>query len=178
MAACAIEVLRAEPLVGAFAYTDLGGALPDCVGPYRLVRQVGAGGMGIVYEARQASPNRRVALKLVRSLRGKAIQATFPFTLPPPQTLHPRQAVPSPLLLAPTDGLRKARAYGQDVTSSPAEKLKPAGPPSGSRYQNWKFQVENGVPIPQLPPVTTTRSPWMFQPMGATRPASRRTRGA
>lgn len=36
------------------------------VGHYHIVRQIGEGGMGIVYEAEQERPRRRVALKLVR----------------------------------------------------------------------------------------------------------------
>jgi len=37
------------------------------IGGYRLIRRVAAGGMGVVFEAQQERPNRRVALKLVRS---------------------------------------------------------------------------------------------------------------
>jgi serine/threonine protein kinase/WD40 repeat protein len=40
-------------------------AAPTTVGPFRVVRELGRGGMGIVYEAEQLEPQRRVALKLV-----------------------------------------------------------------------------------------------------------------
>jgi eukaryotic-like serine/threonine-protein kinase len=40
--------------------------LPLQFGAYTLLRVLGEGGMGLVYEAEQASPRRRVALKLVR----------------------------------------------------------------------------------------------------------------
>jgi len=45
------------PLVGSF------------LGHYRIVREIGAGGMGVVYEAEQERPQRRVALKVVHGLR-------------------------------------------------------------------------------------------------------------
>jgi non-specific serine/threonine protein kinase/serine/threonine-protein kinase len=40
---------------------------PQQVGPYRLVKEIGEGGMGLVYEAEQLEPiKRRVALKMVK----------------------------------------------------------------------------------------------------------------
>lgn len=40
--------------------------LPATLGRFRVLRRLGAGGMGIVYEAEQSSPRRNVAIKVVR----------------------------------------------------------------------------------------------------------------
>ena len=40
--------------------------MPAFIGPYRILGILGAGGMGVVYEAEQQSPQRRVALKVMR----------------------------------------------------------------------------------------------------------------
>src|SRR5437773_4146307 len=42
------------------------GQLPDHIGRYRVLRLLGEGGMGAVYEAEQDSPHRGVALKVIR----------------------------------------------------------------------------------------------------------------
>lgn len=39
--------------------------LPETIDKYRIIREIGRGGMGIVYEAEQFSPRRRVALKVL-----------------------------------------------------------------------------------------------------------------
>ncbi|MCA9276998.1 MAG: serine/threonine protein kinase [Phycisphaerales bacterium] len=43
-------------------------AAPDVIGSYRIIRQVGEGGFGVVYEARQTEPiDRRVAIKVLKA---------------------------------------------------------------------------------------------------------------
>lgn len=46
-----------------------GPALPDRIGSFEVIARIGEGGMGVVYEARQASPRRVVALKVIRGGR-------------------------------------------------------------------------------------------------------------
>src|SRR5438270_8804916 len=40
--------------------------LPAAIGRYRILRIIGEGGMGVVYEAEQDHPQRRVALKVIK----------------------------------------------------------------------------------------------------------------
>jgi len=50
----------AAPIVGLSRETEVPG--------YKIVREIGRGGMGIVYEAEQQDPHRRVALKVLRAV--------------------------------------------------------------------------------------------------------------
>ncbi len=54
--------------------------MPSQLGEFRIVRQLGTGGMGIVYEAEQERPKRRVALKVMRAdLLSADLQQRFQF---------------------------------------------------------------------------------------------------
>jgi eukaryotic-like serine/threonine-protein kinase len=48
---------------------------PGCVGAYRLIRELGSGGMGKVYEAEEANTGRRVALKLISAEYSRSADA-------------------------------------------------------------------------------------------------------
>lgn len=52
--------------------------VPERIGRYRIIRLIGQGGMGTVYEAEQTSPRRPVALKVLRAaIRGERAKARF-----------------------------------------------------------------------------------------------------
>src|SRR5262249_7654760 len=54
-------------LVGAGEAVALGECIGSCIGPYKLLEQIGEGGFGVVYMAEQQQPVRRkVALKVLK----------------------------------------------------------------------------------------------------------------
>ncbi|MDZ7644386.1 MAG: protein kinase [Woeseiaceae bacterium] len=59
--------LDRPPFVGAFADLDADDLVGESIGPYRIRRVIGEGGMGVVYEAEQHEPvSRTVALKVIK----------------------------------------------------------------------------------------------------------------
>lgn len=61
-----IRTLRAAGLIGEAGTRAQTEPFPDRLGDFELVARLGAGGMGVVYRARQTSLGREVALKLIR----------------------------------------------------------------------------------------------------------------
>ena len=56
-----------DPVIDAGSGAQAAGLLPGTrIGPYELGRRLGSGGMGAVFEARQGSPRRTVALKVMQ----------------------------------------------------------------------------------------------------------------
>ena len=49
------------------------------LGDFEIIRELGRGGMGVVYEARQVSLNRKVALKVISSALGLSSKAEVRF---------------------------------------------------------------------------------------------------
>src|SRR5437899_2572540 len=56
---------EAATLAPAESGTPTPGSIPEVVGGYRLLRALGTGGMGTVYEAEETTSGRHVALKLI-----------------------------------------------------------------------------------------------------------------
>ncbi len=59
------ERLKARQAQSTAGHVTLGPAQPERLGEFRLIREIGRGGMGVVFEAEQESLGRRVAVKVL-----------------------------------------------------------------------------------------------------------------
>jgi len=104
---------------------------PDRVGEFRILRRVGHGGMGVVYEAVQESLGRHVALKLLPA-EAVADPATDPCSRLPRPPRHGTTATSPPA--------RVARAGRTDAASNVRNRTEPSAmakyAPPGCVLQN------------------------------------------
>ncbi|MBT5120903.1 MAG: serine/threonine protein kinase, partial [Planctomycetes bacterium] len=71
------EELPVKKAAGASLFREPGPG--DCIGDFRLIRELGRGGMGVVYEAEQISLSRRVALKVLHPGLTRSTRAVHRF---------------------------------------------------------------------------------------------------
>ncbi|MBL8788756.1 MAG: serine/threonine protein kinase, partial [Deltaproteobacteria bacterium] len=89
------ELLAADLLTSMMARGELEpDDVPERIGPYRLLGELGRGGMGVVYEAEQDAPRRRVAVKTAHAwLRTPELADRFRFEVQAMASLRHR-AIP------------------------------------------------------------------------------------
>ena len=85
------ENLELAPSLRRAAEASAPRAMPESIGPYRIIRKLGQGGMGSVFEAQQENPRRVVALKMIRPgvvsaplLARLFLSGSMPAPWPPP----------------------------------------------------------------------------------------------
>ncbi|MEM9083602.1 MAG: protein kinase, partial [Planctomycetota bacterium] len=61
-----LEFGDSAEVIRSIASANSRAAMPEKLGRYQIIRPIGRGGMGVVYEAEQSDPKRRVAVKVVR----------------------------------------------------------------------------------------------------------------
>jgi tetratricopeptide (TPR) repeat protein len=106
------------------------GPVPERLGDYRILREIGRGGMGVVYEAEQLSLGRRVALKVLPAnlLASERVRSRFRREAQAAARLHHTNIVPV-FAVGEQDGLcfyAMQRIAGKSLDTAPAQS--PPGP--------------------------------------------------
>jgi len=125
------------------------------LGDFEIVRELGRGGMGIVYEARQVSLNRKVALKVLSGSLGLTTKAVIRFQREAEAAakLHHTNIVP----IYATGEQDGAHYYAMELIEGPGldqvitqmrEMQKPASQEQGPRGASPSASTANGTPGP------------------------------
>lgn len=132
----------------------MGGSEPNQLGDFVVGREIGRGGMGVVYEARQVSLNRRVALKVLRSgaaLPFKAIQR-FRREAEAAACLHHTNIVP----IYATGEQDGAHFYAMELVEGPSlddviRQLKQVSAEKGSEFRDDVSGTSLAATAPYVP---------------------------
>jgi serine/threonine protein kinase len=133
-----------------------GGDLPDRIGDYQIIRKLGQGGMGVVYEAEQQSLRRRVALKLLSSSARGNLKAFERFQLEAQAAarLHHPNIVPV-LGFGQEEGvwyyaMQLIHGHGLDQVLVELRRMRgdqEAEPPEALHFQPTEVAAENGSTV-------------------------------
>jgi serine/threonine protein kinase/WD40 repeat protein len=159
--------------------------VPDRLGDYRIHREIGRGGMGIVYEAVQESLGRRVALKVLTDIRhlGTIQLLRFQREAKAAALLHHTNIVPV-FGVGEHDGVHYyAMQYieGLSLDAVMREVIKQrleasaAGTAAQGELLDMPASLASRLLTRRLPTVTTPPEPNLTVPAAAARPAGTRT---
>jgi serine/threonine protein kinase/WD40 repeat protein len=143
-------------------------AHPERVGEYRILRKVGAGGMGVVYEAVQETLGRHVALKVLPPGRGEAYLDRFRREARTAARLHHTNIVPV-FGVGEADGvhfyaMQYIHGHPLDLVLGEVRVLRstaPVGPPSLTQSVARGLQADSFEPpdAPAGPPSSRLAGP-------------------
>jgi tetratricopeptide (TPR) repeat protein/tRNA A-37 threonylcarbamoyl transferase component Bud32 len=154
-----LELLGASLAEGAVAATaPIDGPLTGTLGDFRILREVGRGGMGLVYEAEQISLGRRVALKVLpfaAAMDAKQLQR-FKNEAQAAAHLHHQNIVPVHYVGCERGVHFYAMQYIEGQTLSTAiEQLRlKSAPASGARLSLEETKPYHGADAPRSPAAT------------------------
>jgi serine/threonine protein kinase/tetratricopeptide (TPR) repeat protein len=125
-------------------------AVPEQFGDYRILREVGRGGMGIVYEAEQVSLGRHVALKVLKTLLDPKQKRRFQHEARAAAKLHHTNIVPVFGVGEDDDGtpyyvMQFIQGLGLDEVLRELKRMQGAGVPSAGEVPVARQDVSAAV---------------------------------